>query len=77
MTRVEAAVAHELALLARAQSNIEAAVEDGRISAADGEERAARAEQWTANRIAWIKGEPRPRQRERRPLENPDAGRVA
>jgi hypothetical protein len=52
------------------------AVADGRISEHDGEERKARAEQWTLNRIAFIEGAPRPRQREQQPLDDPNAGAV-
>jgi hypothetical protein len=74
--RVEAAVAAELARFARIESNIEAACEDGRISEHDRDERIARAEQWTANVVAHLRGEPRPKQRVSQPLDDPDAGRV-
>lgn len=74
--RIDAAVAGELAKFARISANIEAAVEDGRISAHDGEERIARAEQSCANRIAWTKGEKRPKQRDQQPLDDPQAGVV-
>lgn len=74
--RVETAVDVELAELARAAANITTACEQGRISEHDRDERIARREQWTANRIAWISGEPRPPQRDNQPLDDPDAGRV-
>jgi hypothetical protein len=74
--RIDNAVAVELAKLARIQTNIDAAVADGRISAHDGSERKARAEQSVTNRIALHRGEPRPQQRTNQPLDNPDAGRV-
>lgn len=73
---IQRAVAAELAQFARVSENIAQAVEDGRISERDGEERTARAEQWTTNRIAFIKGEKRPRQRVNQPLDDPDAHKV-
>jgi membrane-bound lytic murein transglycosylase MltF len=74
--RVQRAVDTELAALARGQANIDAAHERGQISAHDCEERKARAEQWTTNRIAYLTGEPRPPQRQQLPLDDPDAGSV-
>ena len=76
MSRLEDACALELAKLERVLTNIAQAVADGRISPHDGDEREARAEQGTANRIAYLRGEPRPKQRKRQPLDDPDAGRV-
>lgn len=76
-SRIDQATVYELAKLHRIQANIEAAVAAGRISARDGRERCARAEQFTANRLAFIQGRPRPKQRVPRPLDDPDAGRVA
>jgi hypothetical protein len=76
VNRLDQAVDSELAKLARVQVKIDAAVAAGRISADDGEERKARAEQWATNRIAFLSGQPRPRQRMRQPLDDPNAGRV-
>ena len=76
MSRIERAVDAELAKLARVMDNIDAAFADGRISEHDCEERKARAEQWTANVIAFTRGEPRPRQRQQVPLDDPNAGVV-
>jgi hypothetical protein len=75
-TRAENAVAYELAKYARIEANTDAAVEDGRISAHDGEERKARAEQAMRNRVAYLRGERRPVQRTRQLLDDPDAGKV-
>lgn len=74
--RVQTMIDVELAKLARATSNIEQAVADGRISERDGIERIAREEQFTLNVIAHFSGQPRPAQREQQPLDDPDAGRV-
>ena len=70
------AVDIEAAKLARIITNIQTACEDGRISEHDRDERIARAEQRTENRIAFLKGEPRPKQRQQQPLDDPDAGKV-
>jgi len=59
----------ELLKLVRVTTNIEQACADGRITEHDRDERIARAEQWTANRLAWITGSPRPKQRRRFPLD--------
>jgi hypothetical protein len=74
--RIEASVNVELAKFTRAAGNIAAACDDGRISEHDRDERIARLEQSTANRIAFIRGEKRPPQREPEPLDDPDAGKV-
>jgi hypothetical protein len=74
--RVTRAVELELEKLARSARNIATAVDDGRISQHDGEERTARAEQWATNRIAFLRGDPRPQQRKLQQLDDPDAGRV-
>lgn len=71
------AVAVELARLARITENIWKAWEEGRISEHDRDERIARREQWAANSIAFTKGEPRPKQRQSRELDDPDAGKVS
>ena len=74
--RIDAAVAAERAKLERATLNVAAAGATGRLTEHDVEERVARLEQATANRIAYLKGEPRPAQRKRQPLDDPNAGRV-
>jgi hypothetical protein len=74
--RVTAAVEHELDKLQRIFSNLKRAADEGRITPHDHDERAMRADQWTANVIAYLRGEPRPEQRMPQPLDNPDAGRV-
>lgn len=69
MTRVEEAVALELAKLVRASENVAAAGADGRLSQHDVEERIARLEHTAAKRIAYLRGEPRPAMRVRQPLD--------
>jgi hypothetical protein len=73
---VEDAVNVELAEFARASANIERACEQGLISEHDRDERIARREDWAAGRIAFIRGEERPKPRKRKPLDDPDAGKV-
>jgi hypothetical protein len=75
--RTEQQISEELVKLAKTQANVEAAASAGRISEHDCAERMARAEQRATNRIAFITGNPRPRQRVRQPLDNPTAGIVA
>lgn len=75
--RTQRAVDTELAKCARASANIATAHEDGRISEHDRDERIARVEDWAMNRIAWITGQPRPAQRDKQPLDDPNAGVVA
>lgn len=74
--RINAAVDAEAAKFARAAQNIIKAHEDGRVNENDMIERINRAEQWMINRVAFIKGEPRPAQRTEQPLDDPDAGTV-
>lgn len=74
--RVDNAVNVRLADFARVSANIERACEEGRISEHDRDERIARYEQRIANEIAFIRGEPQPKQRVQQPLDDPDAGRV-
>lgn len=74
--RTQRAVDAEVAKLARSTANITRAWEDGRLSEHDRDERIARAESWCENRIAWITGAPRPPQRTKQPLDDPDAGKV-
>lgn len=66
MNRIQSAVDAELAKFARIEANIQAACENGRITPEKAGEKIARAEQWCENRIAWIKGERRPEQRDRK-----------
>ena len=74
--RVDRALTYELTRYAKAEANIERAFEEGRISAHDRDERIARAAQWCTNRVAFIRGEPRPMQRQNQPLDDPSAGIV-
>lgn len=74
--RVQNMIDVQLTKLARMTRNIEQACEDGRISEHDRDERIARAEQGIVNTIAHFSGQPRPKQRESQPLDDPDAGRV-
>jgi hypothetical protein len=74
--RVQHIIDMRLAKLVRVTARIEKAVVDGRISERDGVERIARFEQSMMNEIAHFSGQPRPKQRERQPLDDPDAGKV-
>lgn len=68
MERLELA---ELAKFARAEANIVRAGAIGRISESDRDELIARREQQLVNRLAKIRGEKRPPQRQPRPLDDP------
>ena len=70
------AVAPELAKFERSALNISIACAEGRISEHDCDERTARALHWRDSRIAWICGLPRPKMRQRVPLDDENAGRV-
>jgi hypothetical protein len=74
--RIADAVLDEMAKLGRIKDNIERACEMGLITQHDRDERIARWQQWTDNRIAHLRSEPRPPQRKQQPLDDPDAGKV-
>lgn len=63
----------ELAQLAKATDRLTEAAANGLISEHDRDEQIARREQAFANRMAWTKGEKRPKQRKSQPLDDPEA----